>query len=519
MTSDIAAPGLLLLSHGPVTLAIGSEAEVTHWEFLGHLSAERLAVEELESGLGRLGAHRVVPEEDVASLYIDDAANTGAADDAAPQNTAVAALLLEALAVTWRARMQDISDASGALDMAAVDGLGRLDISGEPLLSELLAVRRTEGSSSEDEIDQLVALIQQLRDRIRFGAAGLLAADPAEEPVLIKKSMGQDGWAHRVHLLVAAEECLAADVLADARELSLTEDPVFEQKLTDRLALVLEHRRDDQRVVDTLDGVLRELDDRETGLAAKLRHPAASRRAGKLAELVGPFTGMRGGTGGPASLGPASLGPAPGQEARRPTGTAPADVDYEALAAIFGERFEKVLPAARERVEGWKESYPDQSPKNAENRFHRRFLDEASGRLVDEGSDKFDLLDHAAMYAMSLAVLREIPVNDTKKLNAQAKRLTTALEATGKVSTLIPEEVVADTIRNAQMFLGDALIFLVDSQQKNLAKAGVNKTVVKRVRHAIRWASTSSKISDMVVGGVQSGALRLLSEIIRRSIR
>lgn len=123
MTSHITAPGLLVLSHGPVTLAVGSEAEVTHWEFLGHLSAERLAVGELEAGLRRLGAHRVAPEEGVASVHIDDAANMGAAEETGPVTTAVPGLLLEALAVTWRARMQDISDASGTLNQAAVNDL------------------------------------------------------------------------------------------------------------------------------------------------------------------------------------------------------------------------------------------------------------------------------------------------------------------------------------------------------------------------------------------------------------
>ena len=516
MTSHITAPGLLVLSHGPVTLAIGSEAEVTHWEFLGHLSAERLAVGELEAGLRRLGAHRVAPEEGVASVHIDDAANMGAAEETGPVNTAVPGLLLEALAVTWRARMQDISDASGTLNQAAVNDLGRLSISGEPLLNELLALRRTEGSGSEDEIRELAALIQRLRDRIRFGVAGLHAAGPADESELLKKALGRDGWAYRVHLLVAAEECLAADLLAEVRELSLTENAALEQDLTDRLKLILDHRREDLRLGEVLGALLQKLVEREKPVAEKLRHPATSRRIRHIVELAGPFTSMRVGTGvGPD--GPDGPGEVDGEAA--PVAAAPADLDYDQLAGIFGEKFEDMLPAARQRVEEWKRTYPDQPLKSSENRFHRRFLDEASGRVLDEETANFDLFDHAALYAMSLAVLREVPVSDVEKRNAQAARLTRMIKMADQANTLVTDEAFDRTLRTVQRYVADAIVALVVAQQANLNRVGVNRTAVKKIRRVIWWAGESTRVNEFVVGTVQGGALRVLAGAVSQAIR
>lgn len=513
MTSHITAPGLLVLSDGPVTLAIGSEAEVTHWEFLGHLSAERLAVGELEAGLRRLGAHRVAPEEGVASVHIDDAANMGTAEETSPANTAVPGLLLEALAVTWRARMQDISDASGMLNQAAVTDLGRLSISGEPLLNELLALRRTEGSGSADEIRELAALIQRLRDRIRFGVAGLHAAGPADESELLKKALGRDGWAYRVHLLVAAEECLAADLLAEVRELSLTENAALEQDLTDRLKLILDHRREDLRLAEVLGALLQKLVEREKPVAEKLRHPATSRRIRHIVELAGPFTSMRVGTG----VGPDGPGEVDGEAA--PVAAAPADLDYDQLAGIFGEKFEDMLPAARQRVEEWKRTYPDQPLKSSENRFHRRFLDEASGRVLDEETANFDLFDHAALYAMSLAVLREVPVSDVEKRNAQAARLTRMIKMADRANTLVTDEAFDRALRTAQRYVADAIVALVVAQQANLNRVGVNRTAVKKIRRVIWWAGESTRVNEFVVGTVQGGALRVLAGAVSQAIR
>ena len=139
--------------------------------------------------------------------------------------------------------------------------------------------------------------------------------------------------------------------------------------------------------------------------------------------------------------------------------------------------------------------------------------------MLDEETANFDLFDHAALYAMSLAVLREVPVSDVEKRNAQAARLTRMIKMADRANTLVTDEAFDRALRTAQRYVADAIVALVVAQQANLNRVGVNRTAVKKIRRVIWWAGESTRVNEFVVGTVQGGALRVLAGAVSQAIR
>ena len=51
MNSTLSERGPQFFTDGPVTVAIGGETAITHWEMLGHMTADRLPVDSVAHGL------------------------------------------------------------------------------------------------------------------------------------------------------------------------------------------------------------------------------------------------------------------------------------------------------------------------------------------------------------------------------------------------------------------------------------------------------------------------------------
>lgn len=149
----------------------------------------------------------------------DDAALTVAVENL--DDRARKGILVESGYAAWRQRLADAADIAPPLTNEDADIIGRLDLPGSPLLTELRADRRR-AFKSPSFLTQTVGdlectitdIVSDLRAAVRFGAAGL--ADTTDDLLdeSIQLACTQGGWADRVRLLIAAEEISAIERLA-----------------------------------------------------------------------------------------------------------------------------------------------------------------------------------------------------------------------------------------------------------------------------------------------------------------
>ncbi|QGU07034.1 hypothetical protein COCCU_05440 [Corynebacterium occultum] len=508
----MATPGPLTFSDGPVLLAIGPEYAITTWEILGHAFAERIPLSEIRTGLARLNIGGGVPENAVASLFVNDTTSHPglAGQGQAAHNPAERALIVEACASYWEMRMQDIADAAPGMNQAAVDKLGRFSFSGEPLLNELHALRRREPSTSDEEIEQLRGVVASLRNKVAFGAAGVAAANPETLPELMKVALQPEGWAQQIALLVAAEEVIAGNILAKVRSPEFRSATETRDAITELLVLMLDNRREDLRLVEGLKELQQELEEYDPSFLGKLKHQGTLKRLIQVTQLYTPFMNMRRGSGSEDIE-----AEAPDDSGEELIG----EFDEEALAAAYGEHFEKMLTPAIENIGELKTAYPHDDDKGIEARLHRKFLDQASGQVIDMDTQAMDLMDVVALYAMSLAILREVPVDNREKRRKQARNLLHVVKTAEVAQGLVNNPLVD---RGLLMAWTTLMVFLskqVDKRGLPVAKIGVMAPLISK------WIKTN--FVDNLPGAPQEAALRflhgsplkLLAFAIQRSIR
>jgi hypothetical protein len=131
------------------------------------------------------------------------------------------AILAEAALAAWRQRLSDAADSLGPLTTADAESVGRLDIPGSPLITELRADRRRAANLSAlvagrtNDVGTVIDhLVTDLRAAVRFGAAGLVDATDFLLPESIRLACEQGGWVDRLKLLITAEEICAIELLA-----------------------------------------------------------------------------------------------------------------------------------------------------------------------------------------------------------------------------------------------------------------------------------------------------------------
>ncbi|MGP6173505.1 hypothetical protein [Corynebacterium sp. A21] len=504
MTTELSVPGPRYFSEGPVHLAIGREDDVTTWEIIGHPFAERIPLGELEASLSHLNFEFNNLAETVVSLSVNDSASRS--KKSAELDPAVSNLIAEASAVFWKLRMQDISDATDGLHLPAVNELGRFNFSGEPLLNELHARRRRESSTEESEISQLGEVVKSLREKISFGAAGLTAAEPDALPEISKKALQADGWAHQIALLVAAEECLAIDTLAKVRAsrgLGTESDSEF-------LAFMLGNRHLDLQLASSLEDLHLRLEAYDPNLLEKLKNTRTLHRLNEILELSSAFKEMRRGS---------ASDDIPAEVPEESEATIVEDFNEEALAAVFGERFEKMLKYAIERVAELREKYPHDGISGTETRLRRLFQSEASGQVIDREIPSADLLDLTALYAMSLAVLREIPVDDPQKRKKQAKKLSMAVKTTELANNAVTPEMVAKIVHITHLQLEFFLTKLVINPATPWGNAASFVVpVFTGVLRRIARDNSPAAIAQVAITSLHGSMLRLLAFAVHKSM-
>lgn len=519
MNATLVERGPQFFTEGPVTLAIGADPSITQWENLGHMTAERLSLDSLAHGLQLLELDGEFPDTAVASVFVDDATTADPADfpTEIPEIPAKRFLIAEAMASVWRARIQDISDASPSLYQDAVEDLGRLDIPGHPYLNELLAQRRRVPHADHVEVEKLAELVQELRQAIVFGAAGFTAADPRTLEEATKKALAANGWIHKISLLTAAEECLAAVLLTRIRATLATPETAL--ALADDCNRMLVNRVEDFQLAQLLQEALAALDNpalREVNVVQKLWKKSTLRMFDGAVHIIRPFAELR--RTNEESIAPRELtagtGAAAGAGDRVFDAELVDEVNPEELATAFGELFGKMLPEAETYVDKLLKEHPVDTPQQREERARRRFLDLASAKTVDTTHGYLGLDEAVALYAMILAVLREVPVDNANKRARQAKQLKLVITGYGTLQDIPDNKMVQQGIAIAQRAIYNAIFRKVGPTGRFPRIAGV-------INLAEKFAPTfdDKQLAEKVLHVVNGGVLKVIATMVGRAIR
>ena len=516
--------GPQFFTDGPITVAIGGEAAITRWEILGHMTAGRLSVDSVAHGLHLLGLGDDFAEDAVVSVFIDDAADPLVFAHLAPEIPARRVLIAEAMAAVWNNRIQDIADASAPLYQDAVEDLGRLEIPGSPYLNELLAQRRRSATTDREEIEALTHLIHELRQAVVFGAAGFLAADPAELKDTTRKALAPDGWIHRLSLLIAAEECLSSALLAGIRAIG---DP---EATTGGLAadctFILGNRAADLDLCGVLSDVVEVLEDpalRPSHRVTRMVTRPTQRMLDGAVHIIQPFVNLRGPGGGRDGWLPPELTPGE-RSGDSATSTAVEgeildaelveDFRPEELATAFGELFEEMLPDAQAYVKKLRNDYPDDSADQRRIRAERRFMDLAAGKTVDTNRGYLELDEAVALHAMTLALLREVPVDNPGKRERQARQLQLAISGYGRLQEFPDNQLIQRGISMAQSSLY-AVAFHRLGHDKRFPKLAVVMAMLERFAPTVSERFLAERALNVINGGV----LRILAMMVDKAIR
>lgn len=527
MNATLVERGPQFFTDGPVTVVIGKDTAVTQWEILGHMSADRLALDSLTRSLQLLELQGTFPGEAVASVFVADQGDTaGVVGTAAfpvepPAIPAIRLLILEAMAGVWTSRIQDIADATPPLNQNAVEELGRLDIPGTPLLNDLLAQRRRDPLGEGSEVRELINLVHDLRQRVVFGAAGFTAADPNLLAQNTAKALAPDGWMHRLTLLIAAQECLAAVLLAQLRGMEPTAESASELATVGNL--ILGNRAEDVRLAQLLQETLDLLSDpvlRDTGIVQKVLRKSPLKMLDGAIHIIRPFVELRKKTD-TTTPGELTLGAphtphtphTPGTREEIYDAELVADFNPEALADALGELFGKMLPDAQEYVNKLRTDHPTDTAQQREQRAGRRFLDLAAGRTEDPRHGALGLDEAVALHAMTLAVLREVPVNDPDKRARQAKQLQLMITGLDKLQEIPDNRLAQQGISAAQR----AVFAFVLGR----SGAGVNFPRVAVVANFVeKFVPTLDErlVAEKALSVVNIGVLKLIATMIGKSI-
>lgn len=526
MNSTLIERGPQFFTDGPVTVAIGRATAITHWEMLGHMTAERLPVDSIAHGLGLLDLAGEFPGDAVVSVFIDEAEPVLFSEEL-PEIPARRILIAEAMAAVWLTRIQDIADASAPLYQDAVEGLGRLDISGKPYLNELLAQRRrVPVTDDREEVDTLKALVHELRQGVVFGAAGFMAADTEELKATTQKALAADGWMHKLSLLVAAEECLAGVILAQIRRGAAAPEDV----LTADCNFILANRAEDIALATQLASVVERLRDpqlRQANLVKKIISKSTIKMLDGAVHTIRPFVELRkknedtfptlelmpGEGGAAASVPDTAEIPV---EATEEVFDAELIEEFDAgeLAEAFGELFGKMLPAAQAYAEKLLHAHPRDSGEELESRAQRRFMDLASRRTVDTEHGYLELDEAVALYAMTLAVLREVPVDKAAKRQRQAKQLGLAISGYGKLQELPGNKLILNGINAAQRTITAALLKNLGTPRR-FPKLALIANLIENFAPTLDDELVANKLLLVVNGGV----LKIISAMVEKAIR
>ncbi|WP_080796170.1 hypothetical protein [Corynebacterium pacaense] len=517
MTTEISREEFKLFTTGPVTLAIGTSTGVSMWAITSHSDTEQLSRQAIGTGLSRLARVVQIPSDDAVSLYIEPSTSPSKAqafDGSAGEteaSRAQALLVAQALAESWRSAMQDISEQLGDLPQDSVKDLGRLDIVGRPFLNELVARRRRATDADIEELRKVEEVTESLRKQVEFGVAGFIEDVPQDLSGKVNEATDVGGWATNLTLLVAAQECLSTDVLAEAIGMAESES-IDVRRAMDYSAMMMDQRRENVLLAATLREAMDALENwRPDGIAEKLNARSLSKKIEAIRRAAVPFIVRF----SPDLLSPSEymVSAGAGFSADREAET----IDVDALASALGDGFTRALPEAKRRVDELRSTYPRDNAESLAVRLFRHFVDSAN--VNGEGSSGFegDLINAVAEYAMALAIVRDVPVGDPDKRKGQARRLANEVKGVVLINEFKDNPLMQKALVQVQSIVVQWVVTVV--AKKKMGAKGLLIFPLSKLIRALLKDFDDEIFINTAASAVSKSILKLLALAVDREFR
>lgn len=563
MAEAVLAAGLC---YSRLQLILGSEVGITAAEIVAAGDQTRLGLESLPGTRAHIQSMNDLSDFQEALLIVDSDTDTaagradveifGMTEGTIPAGmscltaTDRKGVLAEAAFAAWRQRLSDAADSLDPLTSSDAQIIGRIDIPGNPLITELRADRRRAAGttsqharSADDGKSVVDDVITDLRAAVRFGAAGLTDATDTLLAEAIELACEQSGWVKRLNLLIAAEEICAIDLLSLGsgeilRATSTYSNPLLIDQLLGRYEAEREHAED---LAALLDEVVLRLPSTPRNPATRLLRRKAVEDVRKIRQTVEAYSSVVRTRSLPKNepvtwtAATQSLIALEGAIADESTDSEnPAreqsTQSVDEAAVQLGELFAKRLPAARILMDDVARQHPG---VDAEGRV--QIVKRQAVRKLNN-SARQDLLaqpipEVVAELAMAIALLRGIEPRTDAEFEALGRRILTRAERIAKVQAqagnAIPVAARGFTLfaQQIQPLIAEYLFNTLSGVKPS--RPGAAREAYKTARSKIWRARRDRDSTDAMAGGasdalkraIDAGAPRLIVRHVDRSLR
>lgn len=539
------------ISLGRFRLVLGSDVGITAMEVVATGDQTRLDLSDLPGTARRLelagtdttvkaifvvsapsGHAAVVPAEDVVVVAqgADEAALCGRVR--ALELDTVKCMLAEAAFAAWRQRFADAADSLDELTRTDADVIGRLDMPGQPLLTELRAERRRKlyvGDARVFEVDggATDSLIVDLRAAVRFGAAGLAAASDDVIGDVVDAACEAGGWIDRLRLLLAAEEIRAIELLIAAGASLFGAGPLDSWAGDRLLSEYISQREHAEDLATLLGEVLGRL---PVASAKAARRFIKRKETREIARVRGPVEAFNSAVNsGELSAGDSTTWEEAANSLHELDLMTGPDIDAderpsqsaEDAAAALGELFAESLPLAQALVDDLARRHPTADSETMVQTVKRQAVHKLaqSARRGYEGPSGPQIV---AELAMAIALLRGLEPRSDEEFKELGLRIMSRSESIAslhrKASTAVPQALVG-----FQWFAEYIQPMVVEFAFNKMTgfkppRPGAARDAYKFARSRVWRARRDKGVAEAAAGGASAAAMKAMDTAAPRVI-
>lgn len=457
-------------------------------------------------------------------------------------------ILVEAAFAAWRQRLSDAADSLSPLTRAEAMIIGRLDVSGAPIVTELRAERRRALHSNTtplgplDDVEAVIQdLIVDLRARVRFGAAEIAEATDDVLGEAVQSACAAGGWVDQLRFLIAAEEIYAIELLASVgqRLSGNTDDDSGSETFDHFLAKYASQRHQAEELVLLLDDVVKRLPAAPQNPAMRLIRRKTFGNVVVLRETAKTYTAVV-----DAARSRDSEATSWDEAARTiiemdcvaAETSAESDCDaprldqqsVEDAAASLGGLFAQQLPTARALVDDVGRQHPGVDAEGQVQIVKRQTIRKLAR---DTRREEEPVQETVAALAMAIALLRGIEPHTEEEFQEMGRRI---LANAAKIASLHVRSGVVVSVafkgfewfaRYFQRQAAESVFHGMSGMKPD--RAGPAREAYKKVRSQVWRARYNRRVPEAVAGGasdallkaIDAGAARLFVRYVDRSLR
>lgn len=447
------------------------------------------------------------------------------------------AMLAEAATAAWQQRLSDAADTALPLNSDDDDVLGPLDVAGAPTIMQLRAERRrtlalsqshaisTSGLAIDPLQDALETAIHDLSMSVRYGASELAAATPDAVASTISAATDDSGWATRIRLLLAAEECYTIGQILSIRQylagLNSEDAATAAAKALHRLD---QHRQRAEELIEFLTATLTRIPPPPQNLIKRVTGRRTQQNILYLVETINAFRSIAQSLEteavslediAEALSAEESADPAISSELALWSGEKTLNgPTFDEIAAFLGQLFAQQLPAARERVDLLSAQHPESKPEDLVKRVKRQAITDFGRTTSADGQDQ-PLLEKVARLAMEIALLRGIEPHSELAFKEMGERILSRARSALKVQNTAEEKVdaVASALgvlaKKYQPLLFEALFHAMSGARPG--KAGPARDAYKFLRSTVWRTRHNPAVGKLAAGHLGTALVRAIN--------